>query len=93
MDVVLAIVVALLVGSLGARLAGQPGRHGCLASIVLGLAGALLGRYLSEVTGIRDFWVIDLDGRPFPVFWSILGASALVAVLTLFTRRRPPPSP
>jgi uncharacterized membrane protein YeaQ/YmgE (transglycosylase-associated protein family) len=90
-DFVLAVVVALLVGALGSRLAGQAGRYGCLASIVIGLVGALIGRLVSEQTGIRDFWVIDLDGRPFPVFWSILGAAVLVAVLALFTRRSRPP--
>ena len=98
MDFVLAVVVALLVGSLGARLVGQHHRYGCLASIVIGLAGALIGRYVSQATGVSDFWVIDLDGRPFPVFWSILGAAVLVAVLALVTRRpqtpprRPPAS-
>ena len=91
MDFVLAAVVALLVGSLGARLAGQHHRYGCLASIVIGLAGALIGRYVSQATGVSDFWVIDLDGRPFPVFWSILGAAVLVAVLALFTRRSQKP--
>ena len=89
MDVVVAILIALLVGSLGSRLAGQRGRFGCIASIVIGLVGALIGRFVSEQTGVRDFWVIDLDGRPFPVFWSILGAAVLVAVLALFTRRPP----
>ena len=93
MDVLLAVVVALLVGSLGSRLAGQHGRYGCLASIVIGLVGALIGRFVSEQTGVRDFWVIDLDGRPFPVFWSILGAAVLVAVLALATRKPRPPAP
>ena len=65
---------------------------------MIGLAGALIGRYVSQATGVSDFWVIDLDGRPFPVFWSILGAAVLVAVLALVTRRpqtpprRPPAS-
>jgi uncharacterized membrane protein YeaQ/YmgE (transglycosylase-associated protein family) len=92
-DILLAAVVALLIGSLGARIAGRRGQYGCLASIVIGLIGALVGRFVSEATGVRDFWVIDVDGRPFPVFWSILGAAVLVAVLTLVTRRPPPPRP
>lgn len=93
MDIVLAALVALLVGALGARIAGRHHQYGCLASIVIGLVGALVGRFVSEATGVQDFWVIDIDGRPFPVFWSILGAAVLVAILTLFTRRPPPPTP
>lgn len=93
MDILLAAFIALLIGSLGARIAGQPGRYGCLASILLGLIGALVGRFVSEATGVGDFWVIDVDGRRFPVFWSILGATLLVAVLTFFTRRKPPTTP
>jgi len=92
-DYLLALVVALVVGSAGAYLAGQRGRYGCLGSIVLGLTGALLGRFISAATGVRDFWVIDIRGRPFPVFWSVLGAAVLVSILALFTRRRPPPAP
>jgi uncharacterized membrane protein YeaQ/YmgE (transglycosylase-associated protein family) len=88
-DFVLAVVVALVIGSLGARIAGRRGQYGCLASIVIGLVGALVGRFVSEATGVRDLWVIDLDGRPFPVFWSVLGAAVLVGVLALFTRRPP----
>jgi uncharacterized membrane protein YeaQ/YmgE (transglycosylase-associated protein family) len=90
-DIVLALLVALVVGSLGARIAGQQGRYGCVVSIVIGLVGALLGRLVSEQTGVRDFWVINLGGRPFPVLWSIVGAAVFVAVLALLTRRRPPP--
>ncbi|NMC72383.1 MAG: GlsB/YeaQ/YmgE family stress response membrane protein [Myxococcales bacterium] len=93
MDYLLALVVALVVGSVGARIAGRRGQYGCLGSIVVGLVGALLGRFVSEATGVRDFWVIDIRGRPFPVFWSILGAAVLVAVLALCTHRRPPPAP
>jgi uncharacterized membrane protein YeaQ/YmgE (transglycosylase-associated protein family) len=93
MDVLFAALVALLIGSLGARLAGRRGRYGCLGSIVIGLVGALLGRLVSEVSGIEDFWVIRIGDRPFPVFWSVLGAALLVAVLALFTRRTPTPRP
>jgi hypothetical protein len=31
---------------------------------------------------------VSIDGRPFPIVWSILGGALLVAVLNLITRPR-----
>jgi len=86
MGFVLALAIAAIVGSLGARLAGrQP--MGCLLSIVIGLIGAMLGRWLSEALDIGDPWTITAGSQSFPVLWSIVGAALFVAVLNLIGGR------
>jgi len=74
------LLVAAVCGSIGAGLAGHTPR-GCLTSIVLGLAGALIGTWLSRELGIRDF----LYFQRIPIFWSIVGSALFVAVIGLLT--------
>ncbi len=86
MGFLLALAIAAIVGSLGARLGGrQP--MGCLLSIVIGLIGAMLGRWLSETLDIGDPWTITAGNQTFPVLWSIVGAALFVAVLNLIGGR------
>jgi len=86
MDFLLLLIVAGICGSIGRALAGYS-RGGCLVSIVLGFIGALLGRWLADRLGLPELFTVDIGDRPFPIIWSIIGASLFVAVLSLFTRR------
>ena len=81
------LLVAGIAGSLGQAIAGYS-RGGCLASIALGLIGALLGTWMARATGIPGLLVITIDDQPFPLVWAILGAALFVAVVGLLTRPR-----
>lgn len=87
LSVIALLVIAAIAGAIGTRLAGS-GPKGCLASTAVGFVGALLGSYLSRVTGVGDPLTVNLAGTQFPVIWSIAGGALFVAVLTLLTRKR-----
>lgn len=78
------LIVAAICGSIGAALAGYTTR-GCVTKIIVGLVGALIGTWMSRELRIHDF--LYLAG--IPIFWSIIGSTIFVAVITAFTRKRP----
>ena len=80
-------VIASLVGSVGARIAGR-GSVGCLGSIVLGLVGAVLGRTLAQAANLPRFWELRLGTERFPVVWAVVGAALFVAFLGLLGGRK-----
>jgi uncharacterized membrane protein YeaQ/YmgE (transglycosylase-associated protein family) len=79
--------VAGIAGAIGQALAGYS-RGGCLVSIALGFIGAVLGSWLGRELGFSEFLVIRIGSESFPLVWSILGATLLVAILGLLTRSR-----
>lgn len=79
------LLVAGICGAIGQSLAGFT-RGGCLASIALGFIGALLGSWLARSLDLPEMFAIDVGGQPFPIVWSIIGATLFVAVLSLFAR-------
>lgn len=76
------LVVAMVIGSLGARLAGSR-PMGCALNIFLGFIGALLGGWMSEKTGVRDI----LYYKDVPIAWSVAGAALFVALLSMLAGR------
>ncbi len=83
----LTLLVAAVLGSLGAAIAGRRGQ-GCLVNILVGLIGALVGRWLSRVAGIDDPVTITIGSTTFPLMWTIAGAALFVAVITAVTGER-----
>jgi uncharacterized membrane protein YeaQ/YmgE (transglycosylase-associated protein family) len=81
------LVIAAICGALGQSIAGYS-LGGFLISILVGFVGAWLGAWLAGQLGLPEWFVINVDGEPFPIVWAIIG-SALVALLVgLLTRRR-----
>jgi len=76
----LLLLVAGICGSLGKVLAGFS-CGGWLVSIGLGFVGALVGTWLAQLAKFPSVFVVDIEGQPFPVAWSILGSALFVAVL------------
>ena len=74
------LLIAFVCGSLGATLAGSS-KKGCLASIVLGFIGAMIGSWLSRQLNVGDLIYV----RGLPVLWSIVGAALFVAVINLIS--------
>jgi uncharacterized membrane protein YeaQ/YmgE (transglycosylase-associated protein family) len=80
-DLFILLLVAGICGSLGQAIAGYS-RGGCLASIVLGFIGALLGVWLARLMGLPELLAINIgDAATFPIIWSIIGAALFVAIL------------
>jgi uncharacterized membrane protein YeaQ/YmgE (transglycosylase-associated protein family) len=86
-DVILLFLVAGLCGSLGQAISGV-GSGGCLASIALGFIGALVGMRLARVIGLPELLAINIDGKKFPIVWSIMGSAVFVAPIGLIARSR-----
>ncbi|NOX22929.1 MAG: hypothetical protein GXP36_07545 [Actinobacteria bacterium] len=87
MDVIFLLIVAAVLGGIGARLAGQD-NNGCFMSIVLGLIGAMLGRAASTRLGIGDIWTITLGGTQIPVLSTIAGSAIFVALLNVLAGKK-----
>lgn len=71
----LALVVALVAGIIGERVTGGK-TGGALETVLCGLAGAVVGIIIAEVTGLPR--LISLGGLP--VIWTIIGSIITVAV-------------
>jgi len=82
----LLLVIAAVCGAIGQAIAGFS-RGGCLISIVMGFIGAWLGTWLATELGLPQVLTINIDGQPFPVLWSIVGAALFSLIIGLFTQR------
>ena len=87
LGLIVLLLVAAIVGSIGQALAGYS-HSGCLVSVVVGFVGAYLGLWLARQLGLPEILVLNIDGKPFPVIWAIVGSAILAAVLGLLFRRR-----
>lgn len=87
MEFVLLLVLAGFAGALGQVIAGYS-RGGCLVSIALGFIGALLGGWISRGLGIGSLLLVRLGDQPFPLDWSIAGATLFVATVGFLSRSR-----
>jgi uncharacterized membrane protein YeaQ/YmgE (transglycosylase-associated protein family) len=87
MGLIVLLIVAAVVGSLGQALAGYSA-GGCLLSILVGFIGAYLGMWIAGQLGLPEVFVINIEGQPFPILWSILGSALFSGVLGLLARQR-----
>ena len=81
------LIVAAVCGALGQAIAGYS-VGGCLISIVVGYIGAFLGVWIARQFGFPQFFVITIDGEPFPIVWSIIGSAILAVIVGLLSRPR-----
>jgi uncharacterized membrane protein YeaQ/YmgE (transglycosylase-associated protein family) len=80
------LIIAAICGAIG-RAIGGGARGGFLVSLVIGFLGALLGVFIANELGLPQVLAVAIEGRPFPLFWSIIGGALLVALANLFSRR------
>lgn len=81
------IVVAAICGAIGQAIAGYS-TGGFLVSIVVGFIGAYLGVWLARQFGLPELFVVNVDGQPFPIVWSVIGSAILAIIVGLLTRPR-----
>ena len=59
---------------------------GCLVSIVVGFIGAYIGVWLARELALPDILVITINGKAFPLIWSIIGSALFALVVGMLTR-------
>lgn len=79
------LAIAAICGSIGQSLAGYS-VGGCLVSIIVGFIGAYLGMWLAGEFGLPEIWTVNIEGKPFPIVWSIIGSTLFALVVALLRR-------
>jgi uncharacterized membrane protein YeaQ/YmgE (transglycosylase-associated protein family) len=80
----LLIVIAGICGAIGRAIAGGSS-GGFIVSIAVGFIGALVGTFLATHFHLPELLTLVIDGRAFPVLWSIIGAALFVALVHLLS--------
>ncbi|SRR5260221_3430120 len=80
------LLIAGICGALGRSIGGGT-RGGFIVSIAVGFVGALLGSFIAHRLHLPEVFVVSVDHHPFPVLWSIVGASLFVAVMHFLSGR------
>ncbi len=80
----LLLIVAGVCGAIGRAIGGGT-RGGFVVSIAVGFVGALVGTFLAHALRLPELLVVLVDRKPFPVVWSIIGATIFVALVHLLS--------
>ena len=75
----LAIIVGVLAGWIAEKIMRRD--HGLLTNLIVGLVGALIGKFLLNMMGVGYEGILPSLGA------AVLGAVILLAILGLFNRR------
>lgn len=76
------LIVAAILGSIGAAIAGRR-NNGCIVSIAVGFIGALVGRWLSRTLDLPDLFTLTIRNTEIPVVWTIAGSALFVAIINM----------
>ena len=79
------LLIAAICGAIGQSLAGYD-LGGCLVSIVVGFIGAWIGLWLSGKLGLPELFTINIEGKPFPIIWAVIGSTIFTLVMALIRR-------
>jgi uncharacterized membrane protein YeaQ/YmgE (transglycosylase-associated protein family) len=74
------LIIAGICGAIGRALGGGTA-GGFVVSIAVGFVGALFGTLIAGYFRLPELLMVTVDGRPFPIVWSILGAALLVGIV------------
>jgi uncharacterized membrane protein YeaQ/YmgE (transglycosylase-associated protein family) len=85
LELVLYLVIAGICGAIARAVAGGTS-GGFVISILVGFLGAFVGTWLARQFHLPSFFVVAIDGHPFPIVWSVIGGIALVALAHLLMR-------
>jgi uncharacterized membrane protein YeaQ/YmgE (transglycosylase-associated protein family) len=81
------LLIAGITGSIAQTLVGIS-RGGCFISILAGLIGSFLGRWLAGYIHLPEILVINIGDVEFPVFWSLVGAVMFTGFIAIFSPRK-----
>ncbi|NJD22495.1 MAG: hypothetical protein FIA82_07470 [Melioribacter sp.] len=81
------LLIASICGAIGQSIAGYS-LGGCFVSIIVGFIGAWLGPLIAKELELPMFYIINIQGKDFPVIWSIIGSALFALVVGSITRGR-----
>ena len=84
--ILLLLVIAAFCALFGAAASGKA-RGGILVSIGLGFAGAYLGPLFARFLKLPQPLMGQVDGQPFSIVWTIIGAAVFVSLLHAVSKR------
>ena len=84
-EVLVLILVGAVCGSIAQSIVDW-GRGGLVAATVAGFAGAWIGNWGAPQLHLPSILTVTAGGRTIEVLWAILGAVALLLVLSRFRR-------
>ncbi|RNC83359.1 MAG: hypothetical protein ED557_11715 [Balneola sp.] len=88
MGFLLLLLIASICGGIGQSIGGfKIGSGGCIMSAAVGFVGAIIGRWIARELAFPQLWTVHIDGEPFPIIWSIIGAALLTAGLGLIFKK------
>ena len=79
------LLIAAVCGSIGQALAGYD-LGGCLVSIIVGFIGAYIGLWVAAKMGLPELFTINIEGKPFPIIWAIIGSALFTLIMALIRR-------
>jgi len=79
------LAIAAICGAIGQSLAGYD-LGGCLVSIIVGFIGAYIGMWLAHRFNLPEFFTINVQGKPFPIIWSVIGSAIFTLIVALIRR-------
>ncbi len=85
LEFVVYLIIAGLCGAIARAIAGGTA-GGFIVSVLLGFLGAFVGTWLAHMFHLPEVLAVIIGGRPFPIVWSIIGGSVLVALSHLLMR-------
>ena len=80
------LTIAGICGAIGRAIGGGTGGS-FLVSIAVGFVGALIGMFVAGALHLPEILAVSIDGRPFPIVWSIIGGAILVALVNAVAYR------
>jgi uncharacterized membrane protein YeaQ/YmgE (transglycosylase-associated protein family) len=81
----LLVLVGAICGAIAQGIVGWS-RGGFLTAAVVGFLGALIGNWGAPQLHLPSYLVVSVEGHTIEVLWAILGAVALLLVLSFFRR-------
>jgi uncharacterized membrane protein YeaQ/YmgE (transglycosylase-associated protein family) len=79
------LLIAAICGGIGQSIAGYD-LGGCLVSIVVGFIGAYIGMWIAGKFGLPEIFSLNIDGRPFPIIWAVVGSAIFTFIVALLRR-------
>jgi uncharacterized membrane protein YeaQ/YmgE (transglycosylase-associated protein family) len=79
------LLIAAICGGIGQSIAGYD-LGGCLVSIVVGFIGAYIGLWMADKMGWPRLFEVNIEGKPFPIVWAIIGSIVFTLLMALLRR-------
>ena len=81
----LLLLIAAISGGIGQAIAGYS-VGGCVVSIIVGFIGAYIGLWIADKMDLPVFFAVNIDGKPFPIVWAIIGSAVFTFIVALLRR-------